>query len=98
MYINKLNIEKIMEEDYGVTESPMSEMDMDMGMESTNKYIPKQFDMDKLMSINKDERDVIISFITSPSSMFREQIETTLNSYDLIIDQREGRINSLLRE
>lgn len=67
-------------------------------MEMSQKYIPKQFDIDKLMTIDKDERDVLIKLMTSNSSMYREEIRTTLTSYDLIIDQREGTINNLLKQ
>ena len=71
---------------------------MEDEVRSISMYIPKQFDMGKLMSLDKEERDVLVKFITNGSNMFREEIMTTLKSYDLIIDQREGRINNLLND
>ena len=86
-----------MEEEYAnmVSSGPMSES-MNESKEMEKKYIPKQFDMKKLMSIEKDERDILIKLMTSQSGMFREETKTTLHSYGLIIDQREGTINNLL--
>lgn len=72
-------------------------MSESMSGSMSGMYIPKQFDMDKLMSIPKEERNVLVKLMTSQSSMFREEIITTLRSYNLIIDQREGTINNLLR-
>lgn len=78
------------------TGSPMMEMGDSPGQ--AERYIPKQFDVDKLMSIPKDEREILLALMTSNNGMFREETQTTLKSYGLIIDQREGNINQLLNE
>jgi hypothetical protein len=75
-----------------VQEAPMSE-----SMGYNQKYIPKQFDLDALSNIDNERvRDWLFKMITTENHMFREEIRTTLESYGLIIDQREGVINRVL--
>jgi len=79
-------------------QEPSKSMSMDDTDAPKQKYIPKQFDIDKLMSIkDKELRDLLINLMTC-NSMFREETITTLESYGLIIDQREGNINRLLND
>jgi hypothetical protein len=78
----------------------MEEEVMEMGeMESmSEKYIPKQFDLDRLMSIEDETlRNMLFGLMTSNTS-FREEATTTLKTYGLIIDQREGNINQLMND
>jgi len=41
---------------------------------------------------------MLFNLMTSDSNMFREETRTTLESYGLIIDQREGNINRLMND
>ena len=80
------DLKSMIEDEYDSMEESMS-----------GKYIPKQFDMDKLMTIeNKELRDMLYGLMTSQSNIFREETQTTLKSYGLIIDEREGSINRLM--
>ena len=67
-------------------------------MSPLNKYIPKQFDIDKLLTIPENKREILIKLMTSGNNIFREEIQTTLETCGLIIDQREGAINSILND
>lgn len=62
----------------------------------SKRYIPKQFDFDALMDLDKDQREVVLSLINSNGS-FRDEVRVMLDSMGLIIDQREGKINQVLK-
>lgn len=63
-----------------------------------NKYEPKQLNLDKLFSLEKEEKDFYVNLIQNNTNMFHEEIKATVVSKGLIIDQRESNINSLLKE
>jgi len=63
-----------------------------------DKYISKQFDIDKLLTIPENKREILIKLMTSGNNIFHEEIRTTFQTYGLIIDQREGAINSILND
>ena len=64
---------------------------------NVKQYIPKQFDLERLITLPKKERKMLMKLMTG-DSMFREEARTTLETYGLIIDQREGTINQLLKD
>ena len=80
------------------TNAPLTaEVAMEGGdMPSEHKYIPKQFDYNAISKLPQEEKEFVMALITSPTNIFREETATTLRSYGVIIDRREGDINKVL--
>ena len=58
----------------------------------------KQFDLDMLASMRDTElKSMLYGLMTNSNSMFRQEIQTTLESYGLIINEREGSINQIMK-
>lgn len=60
------------------------------------KYVRKQLDFDAIMALDKEKRDVILNLINSNGRLTSE-IYVMLETGGFIIDEREGKINDLLK-
>ena len=74
----------------------MGEIDLSEPDVSEKRYIRKQLDFDALMEMDEDKRNVIIRLL-SLDGFFNEEVRLMIEDMGLLIDEREGVINEIMK-